>query len=143
MIRSNLVNQANGCKAIVTWQFDSKEKHVSNLCQNEQLAIAFCEKSIRKLIIDTLTKFINHRSYIEVNCNRQVQSSSLVKLKMLTGLLPSMTLMGVCKSVAIYENDLLASLPGPNSKYYHHDSLTIKGLIQDCKSILNNQKVIA
>lgn len=143
MIQSNLVNQVNGCKAIVTWQFDASQKQVSNLCKNEELAIAFCEKSIRKLIIETITKFINQKLYITTNCSKMVPTDSMMKLKALIALLPTMNLRGVCKSIVIYENDLVAILPGEKSKYYMHDNLTIRGLISDCKIILNNNKATA
>lgn len=143
MIQSNLVNQENGCKAVVTWQFDAAKKQVSNLCKNEEMAIAFCEKSIRKLIIETVTKFVNQKSYIQANCSKIVPSNSIMKLRSLIALLPTMNLRGVCKSIIIYENDLIASLPSEKSKFYIHDHATIIGLINDCKNILNNNKAIA
>lgn len=143
MIKTNLVNQVNGCKAIVTWQFDSKEKSITNLCKNEQLAIAFCEKSIRKVIIENITKFVNHKAYIFTNCNKSMLPESIVRLKTLIALLPTMNLRGICKSILIYENDLISILPGEKSKFYHHDHNTIFGLISDCRNILNNNKAIA
>lgn len=141
MINHEFKNNGVLVEAIVNWKFSNEKKSIKNNCKNIELAHQYVENVERKLIIDNITKYINHRTYMYENNFTLAYSiskaTSLARIKQLKELLPGLTFTSVCKTILIYKNDLVSVMPSSRSKYYKHDAETLLEIFNDCKNILS------
>lgn len=141
MMNHEFKSNGNLVEAIVNWKFSNEQKCVKNNCKSLAQAHQYVINIERKLLVDNITKYINHRTYMYENNFTLAYSiskaTSLAKIKTLKELLPGLTFESVCKTILMYKDDLVNVMPASKSKYYKHDAETLLEIFNDCKNILS------
>lgn len=144
MIKHEFKNCGGLVEAKVNWKFTDSVKSVSNKCNSIELAHQFVTKVERKLIIDSITKYINHRTFMYENSFSLVYSmskaNSLARIKELKELMTGLNFIGLCRTILIYKKDLIEVMPSSRSKFYKHDATTLLEIFKDCEAFLEPNK---
>ncbi len=143
MIKHQLTNDNGLVMATVNWQFTDKGKSVSNKTHSLPNALHFVRQTEKKILVETLTKYINQRLHVykynyvgDLSMKRAVNLANIENLK---SILAFQTLRGVCKTILLYKESLESILPPYKSRLYAHDSSTLRELFKDCNEILNSE----